>query len=543
MKKMTIFFGILAMLMTSEKGNAQSLVCTATPPGTPSVHDELTHSLVKTPDGNMIFIGKSSANNGDVLVSKVSPSCGVLWTQTWNGSGLLDQAMDVATDLSGNVFVTGATMGSLGNTDIFLLKYNTNGVFQFAVTFAGTYNDKAFALALSGTSVYVTGFSMSNTTTVRGVTISFSQTNGSQNWISYYTQSTKVTNYSVCTDPAGNVYVAGETKSNTITQNSLIHTLKYSSAGAQLWAKNNFLQQTTLAGLNYPNRIVCDLDGVIVGGTGYNNKTAGDDFEMFKYSFAGVQAWATSYNWTGTHDVLRDIYVDKGNGRVIATGGSQIVGQGANQSDVTTIVLNSATGVLGWSQHYNGAGNQWDYGMEIDIDCNGQPYIGCKSQQVGNTNYQYLLLKYSAVAGALTWAATYTPAGSFADLNDVVVMPNSVFVSGTAGGPSSFKLASFNGVPSGLDCAPTRLSGISEQVDSKQITVYPNPSTGFFHLTSDQSGTAKVYDLQGKLFKSFEVHENENDFDLSMFENGIYFLVLTDANGEGISKQRIVINK
>ena len=56
------------------------------------------------------------------------------WTKQL-GTSIEDEARGVATDTSGNVYVTGTTGGGLdgtnaGNYDLFVVKYNSDGVKQ-----------------------------------------------------------------------------------------------------------------------------------------------------------------------------------------------------------------------------------------------------------------------------------------------------------------------------------------------------------------------------------------------------------------------------
>ena len=80
--------------------------------------------------------GNTSAGSSDLFVVKYNSSGTKQWTkQLGTSSG--DFANGVATDSSGNVYVTGRTGGGLdGNTnagydDIFVIKYNSSGTKQW----------------------------------------------------------------------------------------------------------------------------------------------------------------------------------------------------------------------------------------------------------------------------------------------------------------------------------------------------------------------------------------------------------------------------
>jgi len=75
-----------------------------------------------------------------------------------------DYANGVATDSSGNVYVTGGTKGGLdgntsaGDTDLFVVKYNSSGTKQWTKQLGTSSNDIAKGVATdSSGNVYVTG--------------------------------------------------------------------------------------------------------------------------------------------------------------------------------------------------------------------------------------------------------------------------------------------------------------------------------------------------------------------------------------------------
>lgn len=84
-----------------------------------------------------------------------------------------------------------------------------------------------------------------------------------------------------------------------------------------------------------------------------------------------------------------------------------------------------------------------------------------------------------------------------------------------------------------------------ENIITGKYKVMPNPSSGIFKIVFDasqQAVTFNIYDLSGRLVKSFNnISESSVNLDLSQLNDGIYIL---EANGEGFSeRQKIVIRK
>ena len=100
-----------------------------------------------------------SNGNGDLFVTKRTPSLTHTWTKTYGGAGE-DQAMAVANDSAGNVVVAGFFEGAMqvgatpfrseGERDAFVLKIGPTGQNLFSKHFGAKEDDEAAAIAVDG---------------------------------------------------------------------------------------------------------------------------------------------------------------------------------------------------------------------------------------------------------------------------------------------------------------------------------------------------------------------------------------------------------
>ncbi|MBS1537240.1 MAG: SBBP repeat-containing protein [Bacteroidetes bacterium] len=116
------------------------------------------------------FFGTDSVTavgNSDVFVVKYNPSGTYQWLRTGGGSGS-DLGQDVTTDASGNIYVTGffsavanfgsSALTSVGKADVFVVKYSSSGAVQWAQRAGGEDNDYSYGIGVDNTnSCYVTG--------------------------------------------------------------------------------------------------------------------------------------------------------------------------------------------------------------------------------------------------------------------------------------------------------------------------------------------------------------------------------------------------
>ena len=197
-------------------------------------------------DGN-ILTGYS-----DFFVTKYDSSGTKQWTKQLGASGAADiQARGVATDSAGNIFVTGYTNGNLdGNTltglnDFFVTKYDTSGTKQWTRQMGAVgraTGGSAVATDVIG-NIFVTGYTGDGLdgnvlTGNEDLFITKYNSNGTKQWTKQLGASAASTDSTgLVTDSAGNIFVAGYTNGN-LDGNTLIGTkdffvTKYDASGVK----------------------------------------------------------------------------------------------------------------------------------------------------------------------------------------------------------------------------------------------------------------------------------------------------------------------
>jgi len=192
--------------------------------------------------------GNTSAGKADLFVVKYNSSGTWQWTKQ-NGTDRYDEARGVATDSSGNVYVTGYTEGgldgntSVGKADLFVVKYNSSGTKQWTNQLGSSSRDSANDIATDASgNIYVTGTTYGDLdgNTSGGKADLFVvkyNSSGTKQWTNQLgTWDTDFAN-GVATDSSGNVYVTGSTyrnlDGNTSAGNDDLFVVKYNSSGTK----------------------------------------------------------------------------------------------------------------------------------------------------------------------------------------------------------------------------------------------------------------------------------------------------------------------
>ena len=363
---------------------------------------------------NVYITGYTTVTGGskNIITIKYDPAGNLQWSAVYNGTGNgSDEAYAITLDAAANVYIAGYTTGNNSGRDIITIKYNSNGIQQWAARYTspGNYPDEAYAITLDNAgNTYVAGYSYDEQFDNQMTVIKYNPA-GVQQWIAKYGNSgsenkTDVA-YAITIDAANNIYVAGSS-SNSGTGKDFT-TIKYNSSGVQQWVKkyNGSANDDDEA---YAITIDAASNIYVTGYTSGGN--TGKDYLTIKYNSAGTQQWLSTYNNSSANrdDIPRAIYVTNNNDVIVT--GSSMSSNAANSEDYLTINYNSANGSVVFAARYNDTiANSSDIAYAIGVATSGSAdnistnaiYITGSSRQTPSAGSEDIVtLKYNP-AGVL----------------------------------------------------------------------------------------------------------------------------------------------
>jgi len=520
------------------------------------------------------------------------------------GGHIEDIATSVTTDAAGNVYVAGyfqsatITFGTitLTNTDsttgeIYLVKYDAAGNVLWAKSASGSRDEQALSIATDGGgNVYVTGYFQSPTITFGSVTL----TNGTLSAIGYdiflvkYNSAGAVIwaknpsgdygNYAVAvtTDVSGNVYITGYFKSTNVTFGSItvnnsdpstadIFIAKYDPSGTALWAKS-----AGSAGDDEATAVATDLSGNVYM-TGYFNCTAltfgtvtltnagggASDVFVVKYDASGNVIWAKGVGATGNDGAASVVCDSVGNMYIMGYYSSTTIAFGAATLTHTSGISNdifiakyNAAGSAIWAKSVGGSNNEFptsiDLGKADNIFVTGyfqSPSLSFGAATLTNSasgSSDIFLAKYDT-AGNSFWARR--EGGSYNDYAQSVAAggDGSVYIAGSFRSTSitlgSTTLTNANGSGFSWDMFVAKYDSavlsVADVDETQTLSVYPNPASGTITLCGDgldAISTVRIYDMLGRLvyevtnIRSLHFSNRSAQIDLPPMNEGIYRL-------------------
>jgi hypothetical protein len=290
---------------------------------------------------------------------------------TFYGGDAYDQAASVTTDASGNVYMVGNTSSMSGIA--------TTGSYQYS---------------FGGGLTYYYGDAM---------LVKFNSA-GVRQWATYYGGTGDEIGYSVTTDAAGNIYLAGITNSTSGIATPGAHQpafgstttsfndgllAKFNSAGVRQWAtyyggtENETIYSvvTDDSGHVYVSGSTESTMGISTPGSHQPVKSGGyTDGFIVKFNSAGTRIWGTYYGGPDDDDVWElamhgnDLYVTGSTNSTtgIATIGAHQTSFAGGTYDAYLAKFNTAGSRI-WATYYGG--NNEDMGLGLAADDNGNIFL------------------------------------------------------------------------------------------------------------------------------------------------------------------------
>lgn len=386
--------------------------------------------VVVDPTGNIIVTGYSlgPGTEYDYATVKYAADGTGLWTNRYDGPlHKNDFVRYLATDGAGNVYVSGDSHDTGERKDVATVKYSSAGTPVWTNRFNsfGTNYIQSVGLAVdSAGNAYILPQDF-NDLNPGLITVKYDPS-GVAAWTNHYKGSSNGSDYplAIAVDGAGNVFITGSSYGIFTGYNYV--TVKYAPDGAGLWT-NRYVR----SGNEQPAALALDHAGdVIVTGDGFD---LGHIYATVKYANDGTPLWTNlltgpSYQGGYVPTVVADV-----SGNVFVTGGSPAA-NGEN-ADFTTVKL-TAGGIPLWTNRFfeTNIGNPYLAGTAVDSA--GNFYLAGHSRNATGVNF--LTAKFND-AGVALWTNHYNgPSGTDDIANSIAASADGqVYVTGLSSGWAS----------------------------------------------------------------------------------------------------------
>jgi len=394
----------------------------------------------------------------DICVSQVQQA----WVAKYN-NGILNgtnQALKMALDAAGNIYVTGFSQNTNGNLDYATIKYDANGNQLWAARFDSTNTSTAKPAGLVldlQTNIIVTG---------TAVTIKYDY-NGKPLWTNPYT------GYSLAADGSNNVFVA-------MTFSTNLGLVKLNPGGSNLWG---ITHSVAYIATNLGQSLCLDSGGSSYLASYISFYSAGYGPYYFgtvtKYDSNGTVIWYQQYS-TG-YGLVPDVQstaLDRASNFYLLFNST---GPGGNPYSTTEYAGDGGSVV--WNA-YDPTGNGGSMAHALALDSSGEAFVtGYDGHYSPNTPYPIGTYKIGT-NGAYLWTNLYysVQVANSVGMAIAVDQANSVYVTGYSPGTNT-----------GNDIVTIKYDNNGNQI---WLQRYNGPGNG------DDEGNAIAVDANGNVYVS-----------------------------------------
>jgi len=462
--------------------------------------------------------GDFTANYGnyDCFVLKTDVNGALSWKTTFGGTQA-DYLYDITTDASGNIIAVGTSKsndnditGNHGNYDYLVVKLDANGVILWQKSFGGTNIDKATSVIATSDGGYL------------------------------------VLGYSKSTD--------GDITAGTSHGGYDLWLLKLDSAGTILWQKIYGGANDDRAGHLYYN-------GTNYYVAAYSKSNNGDltvnhgnyDYWIFSIDNTGTILWQRSYGGSG---IEKEPVLDFNASNIVVAGYSNStdgdITNPLGNFDFWVLSIADPNGIINWQKNLGGTDADFATGIGFLPVLTRSTLSGSELYVVGYTNsddgdFSSNGGNYDAWYLGIDFSGNVINSTNFGGSNLDII-------SGAVYG-DDFKLRMYGTTKSNdgsivgqhgnydawyIEMTP-ELSGSINDNNLINVKVFPNPTTDFLHIESENIQQVIIFDMQGKqVFKQSNLQAIDTySINMSSLSAGNYFIKVLTSDGLGISKFQV----
>ena len=512
-----------------------------------------------------------------MAITKYNPQGELVWAKHMGGTTTSEAPHGIGTDANNNIYVTGyfgsttltgsqnadfnpaggGTIATQGNEDIFVAKYDSNGVYQWAFGLGNIgqeTQERAWDIATdnAGNSYVVGGFHGTMNFNPLGTAMNYSipdataglfiakyNTNGICQWVVILdVKGNSVFNetYATCDiDAFGNLFVAGNIRGTNVNFNPLgtstilssigqndIFITKYNvNNGNLIWAKRI---GSTAQDLVSPGALRCDNNG----NPYFTGRLSGTNTVNFDPN-GGTTNVVNSSLYIVSYDTNGNLRFAKGMNSGVGDGGHRV------EFDNSNYVY-----IAGWM--------------------NGTATFGTISRTAFSPTADNFLAKYSNDLSTCLWAINF--GGEGASANNIVAglsidQDNNPIITG--------QLYGINANVNPLGLTPLNLSSIGSNDcfvikykadgtlwestplsiedyinERSPLKIYPNPTSDFIYIASYLNiKEVEIFNIIGQKKK---IKIDNNKINVLSLDNGTYILKVKDSNNKEFYTKFIKIN-
>jgi uncharacterized delta-60 repeat protein len=352
----------------------------------PAHQDDKIYAITVDALNNIYVVGYTTGIGvgTDMTIIKYSSSGTQLWAQSYNSTTNGDDgALGVAVDDSLNVYVTGYV--TLAGLDMYLVKYNSGGVYQWGQSYGGNanQNDKAYAITVDQLdNIYIGGYTIDTANGADFTLVKYNR-NGTRLWVGKYDGPAHNDDIAVClTLSEGNkIYLAGSSKSSSSASSEDYMTVRFNPEnGDTVWAKR---YAGSGEGEDKVYAItVDDLDNIYVTGSitvenplyHVSPPILDNNFMTIKYNSSGDTIWSKSYDTSGRNETANALYLSNSGDYLFVTGSTRI-GNNPDSQDIATVKYDVLTGEQLQASIIRGPGKGEDNALGICSDTANNIYV------------------------------------------------------------------------------------------------------------------------------------------------------------------------